>query len=157
MKFKIIVPVAIVLLAILTIGAVSASQEIAQDNLTKIDQTVKQAPTADDTLGQPNDEEVLGEGIEESEIKIEANTKAINLSNGNAVFATIKVPKGANGELDISIDNIPGLDKKFTKLSDKKTKNGVTTYTIHMKDFTDYIEPPYPQRGQGFPDFNIME
>lgn len=137
MKFKKILPLAFLLLAILTISAAGASEEISTDNLTYADESI---PDADANLSASiqEDEQVLESGIAEEDIKIQANTKAINLSNGNEVIVTVKVPKGANGEIDLSMDNIAGLDKKFAKLTDKKTKNGVTTYTIHLKDFTDY-------------------
>ncbi len=123
---------------ILTIGAISASQEIPQDNLTYVDESVQEAQQANDNLSVSEQDPVLESGIEESDIKIQANTKSINATKGSEVFVTIKVPKGANGEVDISVDNIAGLDKKFSKLSEKTTKNGVTTYKIRLKEFEDY-------------------
>lgn len=137
------------ILVILTIGVVSASEDVSQDELASIDEDVQEAPALDEsgegevlsqiiTDGEQNGEAVLASGMEESDIKIIANTKDINLTNGNSVFVTIKVPKGTTGEIDISPDNVAGLDKKLSQIADKKTKNGITTYTIRVKDFENY-------------------
>ena len=153
-KFKKITLISL-LLVILTIGIVSASEDASQDNLTCIDEDVQQAPALDENILNSNDNEVLsqiittdedsqngeavlGSGLEESDIKIIINNNAINLTNGNSVFATIKVPKGVTGEIDISPDNVAGLNMKLSKIPDKKTKNGITTYTIRVKDFENY-------------------
>ena len=154
MKFKKITLISLILV-ILTIGIVSASEDVNQDNLSSIDESVQESPALDENTLESSDgevlsqiitddednqngEAVLGSGLEEKDIKIIINTNAINLTNGNSVFVTIKVPKGTTGEIDISPDNVAGLDMKLSKIPDKTTKNGITTYTIRVKDFKNY-------------------
>lgn len=159
MKFKKVMPAVFILLAILTIGAVSAHDDIAQDGLTVQTEEIQEASVlpdlsyddnGSDVLSQavvsednPDDsaqstDAVLAAGVAQEDIKIVANTKTINVTNGNAVIAYIKTPKGANAYVDLSPEGTYGLDTKLSNLPVKSTKNGITTYTIRVKDLVDY-------------------
>lgn len=158
MKFKIL----ILLLLIFTIGAVSASDDSIQDNLTaQIDEkdviempisenTNESSPVNDDVLSRvvtsdennrngscENGEPVLGSELDWTDIKINANTKSIDASDGNSIIAKIQIPKGHTTYLNFG--GILGDHYfKLSKLPIKKTKNGITTYTIRLKDLKNY-------------------
>jgi hypothetical protein len=162
MKYKILMLVTLMLLAILTIGAISASDDLIQDNLTvQMDEndvmempisenSNESSPVNDDVLSRvvtseensrngscENGEPVLGSEMDWTDIKINANTKSIDASNGNSIIAKIQIPKGHTTYLDL--DGILGDSYfKLSKLPIKKTKKGITTYTIRLKDLKNY-------------------
>ena len=161
MKIKRIMLVTLVLLAILTISAVSASDDL-KDNLTvQFDEkdvmempisenSNESSPINDDVLSRvvtsdnnshngscENSQPVLGSKLEGSDIKVNVNTKSIDASDGNSIIANIQIPKGHTAYLDMG----GYLGDHYFKLSElpiKKTKNGITTYTIRLKDLKNY-------------------
>lgn len=158
MKFKIL----ILLLLILTIGAVSASDDLIQDNLTVqmtkndvmempiSENSNESSPINDDVLSRvvtsdensrnescENGEPVLGSELDWTDIKINANTKNIDASYGNSIIAKIQIPKGHTTYLDFN-GILGDYYFKLSKLPIKKTKNGITTYTIRLKDLKNY-------------------
>jgi hypothetical protein len=60
-----------------------------------------------------NGEPVLGSEMDWTDIKINANTKSIDASNGNSIIAKIQIPKGHTTYLDL--DGI--LGDSYFKLS----------------------------------------
>lgn len=151
MKYKIL----IFLLLIFTIGSVSASDDLIQDNLTVqpderdvMEVPISQEINDEDVLGQVitsddnlNDSaqgpEVLGSGLDEKDITINTNTKTIDTTKGNTVFVKIKIPKGHDAYLIIDGAG-QDFNKKLSKIAHKSTKNGFTTYTVYLKDLKDY-------------------
>ncbi len=151
MKLK-TMTIILMFLFILTIGAVSASEDI-NETLTFSSDDVQKASSLDDNaevLGQviTNDDnlnessqkgsDVLGSGLTGDEITINANTNTIDATNGNTMIVTVRLPKGNDAYLDISGQDIPGLDTKLSKIASKTTKNGFTTYTVYLKDLAEY-------------------
>ena len=147
------------LLLILMIGAVSASEDFTQDNLTvQTDESdVLDMPISQDE--QPNGEnDVLGQVVTsyddnqngsaqsgepvlssmgEDDIKIKVNSKTIDTTNENTVIVTYKIPKGEKGTAMIDFEDRENFLIKLSKLP-KKTKNGFTTYYLRLKDMKGY-------------------
>ena len=144
----------IVLVMFITIGTVSAGEDISQDNLTQVCCDIQEAPALDenaceDVLGQlvtsenqsessQNGEDVLGSELIWDDITITGNTNTIDSTKGNTVIATVKLPKGHDAYLKISGQDIPEFNKKLSKITHKKTKNGFTTYTVYLRDLKNY-------------------
>ena len=142
----------IILVMFIAIGAVSAGEDISQDNLTQISCDIPEASapeddSSDDVLGQDvsddnqsvcaqESDEVLG--LIWDDITINGNTKTIDATKGNTVIATVKIPKGEDAYVEISGHDIPEYVKKLSKITHKKTANGFTTYTVYLKDLPDY-------------------
>ena len=82
-------------------------------------------------------EPVLGSEFDWTDIKINANPKSIDADNGNAIVATIKLPKGHTC-YSLHIDGYLGDNVlKLSKLS-KTTAKGIITYTVRLKDLKNY-------------------
>lgn len=143
------IAITIILAAIFMIGTVSAADDFANNNRTvQIEEApILEASVENDEVlalevGDENDsaksaEPVLGAALENEDIKVKANTKSINATNRNSVVATIEIPKGHTCYLDLT--GILGDCKvKLSSLPIKKTKNGITTYTVRLKDIKNY-------------------
>lgn len=120
----------------ITISTVSTSEDISQDNLTQVCQDIQEVPvldenSCDDILSHPvasdnqndssqNGDEVLGSALDWDDITVTGNTKTINSTKGNAVIATVKLPKEHDAYLEISGYDIPKFYKKLSKETMKK-------------------------------------
>lgn len=156
----------LMLLAVLTIGAVSASQDITQDNLTiSNDDCLSVSSSDENVLGKvtvnddcqnesvQSDEAVLASGLTGDEITINANSHTIDANDGNTVIVTIRLPKGNDAYVDINGQDVPGLETKLSKITTKKTSNGFTTYSVRLKDLIDYENICDDLRNNG--DFSV--
>ena len=158
MKFKNMMLVALMLFAVLTIGAAGASEDFTQDNLTvQMDNPdIPEMAVEDDgpELSASKDEDVLGQLVVEDnqndagksgqpvlssaiihdDITLKANTKTIDTTKGNTVLATFKVPKGAKGKVCLDFEESEEFHIELSKLPVKKTKGRFTTYSLRVKD-----------------------
>ena len=146
------------LFVVLTIGAAGASEDFTQDNLTveMQDSDIHEMSAGDDSQelsasagedvlsrfvvddnqngsGQ-SDEQVLSSAFAEDDITIKVNSKIIDTTDGNAIIATFKVPKGAKGTVCLDFVDRENFRIKLSDLPVKNTKNGFTTYSIRVKD-----------------------
>lgn len=150
MKLEKTLLITLILATIFMIGAVSASDDFAHDNLTaQIDDAEIQDSSMDDDVlgrvvadeGDQNDsgqseEQVLGSELDNEDIKIKANTKTVNATSGNSVLATIEIPKGHTCYL-VTDGYLGDNNVKLSKLS-KKTKNGIVIYTVRLKNLKNF-------------------
>lgn len=117
MKFKGMMLVTLVLLAILTIGAVSASDDVtADDNLAASDITdtpIEEAPV-DDVIAETPEEPT---GVVEDDFNVWVTNKTLDLDNDKEeVVITFDSPQGADGEFNIFVN---GMYKKDIVLSNE--------------------------------------
>lgn len=97
MKIKKIMLITLLLFAVLTIGAVSAADDTASENLTVTDEAASDNLAVDDAVA---DEELIGLNYD-SEHYIEVNIDEITLTNDEETIADIYLPTNAKGSFKI--------------------------------------------------------
>lgn len=106
MKFKKIMLATFMLLAILTIGAVSASDDaLADGNLTATDiaeDPIEEA-SVDEVIAETPQQEVVGVDAEDFNVWLNNNTLDID-NDTEEIAITFTSPEGAEGDFDIFID-----------------------------------------------------
>lgn len=137
MKFKKVMLVTFLLLAILTIGAVSASDDAVADDLTASDIT-------EDSIEETPVDEVIAEtpedttGIAADDFNVWVTNKTLDLDNDTGEVAiTFDSPQGADGEFNIWVG---GSYKKTIDLSNETLGQSfnVTLNELHISTSGDF-------------------
>jgi len=104
MKVKYFVVVSL-MLAILTIGAVSASEDVLSDDSLAVENegnSIKEAP-AEEPISSDADENAVGIVADDFKANI---TDKIDLANEDAQIAEVYYPEGASGQVSLGLTNV---------------------------------------------------
>lgn len=161
MKFKNIVFISLFLITVLTIGAVSAVEDIDFDDALAIDDVVDESleVSSDDDIITMSDEDTLSREIEDSEdvlagsnmdthIGLIADEKRITTNPDSDKFDDhfiwVSVPKSESGKVIVTIGKTTVFSKTLKQFASKNIQNDVIDglkakkYAISFTDLKDY-------------------
>ncbi|WP_458453388.1 hypothetical protein [Methanobrevibacter sp.] len=110
MKFKKIMLVAFLLLAVLTVGAVSASEDIvSDDNLAVEDapEDIIEESSVEEVITSDSDEEVVGVVADDFKVNV---SEEVNLDDENAKIVEFYYPEGATGSVELILTSYDDFD-----------------------------------------------
>ena len=153
MKLSKFLIVSLAVLAILTIGAVSASDELITDDLSvnlddadikesSINEDVVSAENNDDKLSKAADESIIGSSeITEEDVDITVEDSVVTDSSskeyGKNPIVSLTVPKNTQGSFSIYTDNAKLFNKKLSQITKNvKVVKNKKTYRIYASDLS---------------------